>query len=661
MASPRGSTKAGILVVDDHPENILALRAILDREDFEIVEASSGEEALRQVLKRDFAVILLDVLMPRMDGFETARFIRERDASRDVPIIFLTAAGTEISFIYKGYSVGAVDYLVKPVDADIVRAKVAIFVELWRKNQQLRRQEQELRENERRESKRRLEESEAQYEATFEQAPVGIAHASIEGFWLRANDRFCALLGSTREELQRLSLHELLPAERAEVSAGLARLMSGQAEGYRAEGRLRGGAAWVELTVSLLRDEQGEPQRFIVAVVNATERRRDEQRQRFLTQAAETLLSSLDYQRTVAQVAQLAVPGFADACAVDLAVDDGGVRELTSVPGDFREERAQAAESVLKSGRAELLPGKNLLVVPLLGHERAVGALTLLSRERRFDEHDLTTAADLAHRMAFAIENARLYREAQEAIAARDEFLSIASHELRTPLTPLQLLLQRMLVGPQRLTAEELKSALQRSERQVQRLAALTENLLDVSRISSGGLKLNRETVDLAQTAHEVGERFRDAAARAGSQLEVRAEGPIVGNWDSLRVEQVLTNLVTNAMKYGNGQPIALTVEQRGDAAHVEVRDHGIGIDPRKQARIFDRFERAVSPRSYGGLGLGLYIARQIVEAHAGTIRVQSAEGEGSLFTVELPLALELPAVHEPPQPAESVSSLGHL
>jgi PleD family two-component response regulator len=147
-----------ILAVDDHPENLVALEGILDRPEYRIVKALSGAEALKHVLKHDFALILLDVMMPRMDGFETASLIRDRDASRDTPIIFLTANASDVRLIYKAYSVGAVDYLIKPIDPDVVRAKVAVFVDLYRKSRQIRLQEQKLREAERRRCEHALRE-----------------------------------------------------------------------------------------------------------------------------------------------------------------------------------------------------------------------------------------------------------------------------------------------------------------------------------------------------------------------------------------------------------------------------------------------------------------------------------------------------------------------
>jgi signal transduction histidine kinase len=165
----------------------------------------------------------------------------------------------------------------------------------------------------------------------------------------------------------------------------------------------------------------------------------------------------------------------------------------------------------------------------------------------------------------------------------------------------------------------------------------LIDNLLDVSRISSGRLTLQHEDVDLTEIVREVTARFADQISASGSKLDLKLNGPVLGHWDRLRLEQVITNLLTNAIKYGRGGPLEAVCEGTPTHAVVRIRDHGIGIDPDQIGRIFGRFERAVSARSYGGLGLGLYIARQIVDAHGGRIDVESCPGEGSLFTIELP------------------------
>jgi signal transduction histidine kinase len=256
---------------------------------------------------------------------------------------------------------------------------------------------------------------------------------------------------------------------------------------------------------------------------------------------------------------------------------------------------------------------------------------------------DAALAHELAHHAAMAIDNASLYREAQQAVRARDDFLSIASHELRTPLTPLRLqigdLLDRARASElQAQPAEKVTARLESVSRQVDRMARLVSNLLDVSRIMAGRVALERESVELVELVREVLERADPEVQRGRYQVSFEATPPLFGRWDRLRIEQVVTNLVSNALKYGEGKPVELCVQRKDGEALLEVRDHGIGVAPDQQERIFGRFERAVSARSYGGMGLGLYIVRRFVEAHGGTVRVESRLGEGSTFTVELPL-----------------------
>ncbi len=237
-------------------------------------------------------------------------------------------------------------------------------------------------------------------------------------------------------------------------------------------------------------------------------------------------------------------------------------------------------------------------------------------------------------------ERARLWRQARDEVRERDEFLSIASHELRTPVTALQLQMQMLHRAAERggpAVAEQIAEKMESLERQTRRIALLVNELLDVSRMRLGRLELRLEEIDLAALAREAVEHLRADLERSGSAVSVRAEGPASGRWDRLRLEQVVANLIVNAAKFGEGKPIVVSVEARDERARLSVEDHGIGIAREHQDRVFGRFERAVPSQHFGGLGLGLYIARQIVEAHGGHIEVRSAPGLGSTFTVELP------------------------
>ena len=285
------------------------------------------------------------------------------------------------------------------------------------------------------------------------------------------------------------------------------------------------------------------------------------------------------------------------------------------------------------------------MTVPMRAGGRTLGALTFGTTGNRavFTEKDFDLAKEIARRTALAVDNARLYSEAQRAIRSREDFLSIASHELKTPLTALQFQIQTLLRASEKgalqtMPVERATKMLHGAVRQGKRLARLSETLLDISRIDAGRLELNLADMDLSQLAVEVVDRLSDEAARGGCDFDLRASRTVEGKWDRLRLDQVTTNLLSNAIKYGAGKRIKLSIKHEDSYAMIEVVDQGIGIEPAHLARVFDRFERASSARHYGGLGLGLYITRQIVEAHAGSISVVSSPGNGSIFTVKLPL-----------------------
>ncbi len=251
-------------------------------------------------------------------------------------------------------------------------------------------------------------------------------------------------------------------------------------------------------------------------------------------------------------------------------------------------------------------------------------------------EHSVTVVQDITDRK-------RAEAELREAVQARDEFLSIASHELRTPVTALELNLTSILplARSGRLATdgqEKLAGKLERAARQVDRLSTLINSLLDVTRITASRLSLCPVDVDLAELVRSVVTRYREVIERSECPLVLSIDESLPGRWDPLALETVAGNLLSNAIKFGNARPIEVTVDRQDGGARLVVVDHGIGIPPEQQSRIFGRFERAVSARHYGGFGIGLWVARHLVEAHGGRIEVASQQGEGSRFTVSLPL-----------------------
>src|SRR4051812_11631629 len=300
-----------ILVVDDHDENLDAMRGILGKPGFRLVTSPLGNETRKHVLKDDFAQLLLDVLMPGMDGFETAGLILTREASRHTPIIFLTAAGADLAMVERGYAVGAVDYLVKPFNAEMVRAKVGVFVDLFRKARQMRRQEELLRTAERDRNAAAIRESEALYEASFNGAAVGIAHVTSDGRWLRANPRFAQTIGYGPADLLKMDIGDVVhPVDLADDRVGLRRLFEGELDTYRREVRYLhkdGHVVWVDQTVSPLRDASGKVKNLIFLIEDITNRRDAKKRERLLAGVSQLLLQSLDHPADMAGVAKLVV------------------------------------------------------------------------------------------------------------------------------------------------------------------------------------------------------------------------------------------------------------------------------------------------------------------------------------------------------------------
>ena len=282
-------------------------------------------------------------------------------------------------------------------------------------------------------------------------------------------------------------------------------------------------------------------------------------------------------------------------------------------------------------------------------------------RDLRVSQHGLETRVEEgAAALNRANERLLLLKQLEEAVRARDALISIASHELRTPLAALQLHLDLMtralLKNPeQESVPERLMTKLATFERQIGRLSRLIDHLLDVSRITAGRLELALEEVDLAAVTRDVAGRFDEVLRRADCTVNLRAGAPVVGCWDHLRIEQIVTNLLSNAAKYGSGRPIDIEVDGDSEMARLVVRDHGIGIPPEDQSRIFERFERLITGREAPGFGLGLWIVRQVVEGLRGQIGVRSEVGDGATFIVELP---RRPPTDRPVRPTELAANL---
>ncbi|MCO8313649.1 hybrid sensor histidine kinase/response regulator [Pseudomonas mandelii] len=388
--------QAKLLIVDDLPENLLALEALIRREDRIVYKALSADEALSLLLQHEFAMAILDVQMPGMNGFELAELMRGTEKTKNIPIVFVSAAGRELNYAFKGYESGAVDFLHKPLDIHAVKSKVNVFVDLYRQSKAMKHQVEAL------------EQSRREQEALLKQ------------------------LQNTQNELE-------------------------------------------------------------------------------------------------------------------------------------------------------------------------------------------------------------------QAVRMRDDFMSIVAHEVRTPLNGLILETQLRKMHLARdnaaaFTLDKMHAMVDRDERQIKSLIRLIEDMLDVSRIRTGKLSIRPSRFDLVQLLNNLLQNFAPQVEAAESSVTLTAEQPVVGNWDEFRIEQVMSNLLTNALRYGAKSPIDVRVYNQGGQAWVEVQDRGIGISEENQQRIFQQFERVSAKAVVAGLGLGLFISEQIVAAHGGSITVESRIGEGALFRVRLPL-----------------------
>jgi PAS domain S-box-containing protein len=448
-----------------------------------------------------------------------------------------------------------------------------------------------------------------------------------------------------------------------------------------------------------LRDAEGKIVKWFGTSTDIDDRKRAEESQSFLAEASEVLVSSLDYEATLRRIAHLVVPRLADWCTVDILTEERLIKRLAVAHQDpakveFAHElerrypqnmnERQGVSNVVRTGEPELYPNipdemlalvasdaeqlkiirelglRSAMIVPMSVQGRVLGAITFVSAEsgRHYTENDLAFAEDLAHRAALAVENARLYREAQEVNRLKDEFLATLSHELRTPLTA--VLGWTRLLGTGQLDKATSARALETIERNAQSQVQLIDDILDVSRIIRGKLRLSVRPVELAPVIEAAVDSVRPAADAKGIRLQVILDprtGPVSGDPD--RLQQVVWNLISNAIKFTpkDGR-VQVTLARVDSHLEIAVSDTGQGIGAEFLPYVFDRFRQAdpTPTRAHGGLGLGLAIVRHLVELHGGSVKAESnGAGRGATFRVMLPL---LAATRNTVSaPAESVES----
>jgi PAS domain S-box-containing protein len=528
----------------------------------------------------------------------------------------------------------------------------------------------------------------------------GVTAQNLEGRIVFANDaaaRFCGfesaqVLVTAGPEQIRGSVdvfrEDGTPFPLDELPGSLALKGEASSAVVRFKVKRTGEERWFSVSGAPVTDADGNVDLAVSVFRDFTERRRAEQAWKFLAAASAALGSSLDHTTTLKQVAALAVPEIADWCTVEILGAEGKMEQLAvahvdptkrKLAKEWRRRWPPEANSmvhrVVHSGMPELLPDisdemirantsdreqeemarelglRSAMVVPLMVAQRAFGAVLFVTAEsgRRYGWRDLILATEIGRRAALAVENARAYTETRTAVETRDNFLSIASHELRTPLSGLTVLMSSLVRAANhgrlmQLGPDALRDRMLKAERQTKQLSRLIDRLLDVSRLSTRDLLLEREETDLAEIVSDVISRYEDAATEVRSRIELLVNGPTLGCWDRSRLDQVVTNLLGNATKYGAGAPITISLSSGGsDRIMLSVRDEGPGIPLEDQERIFGQFERAAPSENLPGMGLGLWLVRRIVTAHGGTVTVDSAPGQGATFNVVLPMGHSSP------------------
>jgi len=591
-----------VLIVDDTERNLTAFEAMLAGLDARVVTASSGSEALKCLLKQDFALVLLDVRMPSMDGFETAELIRSRERSRHTPIIFLTAYDRSREQEIRGYALGAVDFLSKPVVPEVLRAKVAVLIELHRKTEEIRRQGELLQQAERREHAQRLEDERRRWDQDALRKEMERERRVAEQLH-RSNARL-RLLSEVASDL-------LL---RDELSSFPARLFPLVREHLGIEACLYHRAAG-----------PGEP-----LVLEA--------------------LAGLEARH---------VEGIARVAPGELAFGRAAASGHVTVVEDNVTADAPADRFLRAAGLAACA------CFPLVAGGRLHGTLTFgTTRRSGFEPEELAVMGLVCDQVATALERARLVHELRrsaaelrEADARKDQFLAMLGHELRNPLAPV---LNAVKLMQQQSVAPPLQRILSSADRQIAHMTRLLDDLLDVSRIGNGKIELKRRIVDLRDVARDALLAIEALLTSRSQHLEVSLwEEPLPVDGDPVRLAQVLENLLQNAGKYTDpGGHIRLAGRCEQAEIVVTVEDDGIGIAPEMLPRIFDMFVQAdqASDRALGGLWLGLTLVRSLVELHGGSVSAASeGPGRGSTFVVRLPAAAGALESHPVPRARDGV------
>ena len=595
----KSEEQINILMVDDSATNLLALQSILSAPDRNLVNASSGTEALRYLLDHEVAVILMDVYMPGLDGLETAELIRGRDRSRNIPIIFLTADSTGGRHLSRGYSLGAVDYIVKPIEADILRSKVAVFVELFKKTQEVERQSQLLKE-------KNLELENANLTRLGMLIDLG-QELTSEHDPGRLLETFCR------------AAREIVEAQEAAVGVIDC---DDQSLRYFFRSGMNGNKAARNVIPRVVR-------RAVKALV-------DEGRALRLTESHQLLRDDVTTEDLVHSFLGSPILSEGKVCGWVYLIN-----KLNDADFSEADERLVVTLAIQVATAYEN--------AQLYTHaQRHAEELQLEITERKQAEEE---------RAQLLISERAARAEAEQVNRTKDEFLATLSHELRTPLTA--ILGWSHLVRTGKLEEDQLLRAVETIERNARSQSQLIDDLLDVSRIITGKLQIEPRTVDLRNVIETAIEAVRPSFEAKHINFETMMDSeacPVSG--DANRLQQIFWNLFSNAVKFTpQDGKVRVELKHCQPRIQISVADSGIGIKPEFVPYIFDRFRQAdgSTTRAHGGLGLGLSIVKHLVELHQGTVSVES-EGldRGATFVVDFPVASSLSAAVSEHPAAES-------